>query len=181
MSKGGVYGGFVMCHFENGTSWRYGKHPAGASEEIKAKDKSKGGTNKVEYAKVKEPVAKYFNIKIVVPMEMVKASIKTKKLTINGISHDSKSVTKMGATGRSRSVTVKFKKLTKIGGKDVASVKVTMPSSYTMRDMITFLMSSNKSNNIAAIVSDKGNSWTFGTAFNAKKKGSGSPALPPGR
>ena len=131
--------------------------------------------------KVKEPVATYFNIKIVVPMEMVKASIKTKKLTINGVSHDSKSVTKMGATGRSRSVTVKFKKLTKIGGKDVASVKVTMPSSYTMRDMITFLMSSNKSNNIAAIVSDKGNSWTFSSAYNAKRKGSGAPALPPGR
>jgi hypothetical protein len=171
MSKGGVYGSFVMCEFPNGSSWKYGKHPAGASEELKAMDKLKGGSNKSPMAKVKEPIAKYFGIQVVVPAEMLKKSIRTKKLTINGIAHDSKSAVKMGATGKSRSVTVKFKKLTKIGGKDVASVKVTMPYSYTMRDMITFIMQSTVSNNVAAIVSDKGNSWTFGTAFNAKKVG----------
>jgi hypothetical protein len=170
MSKGGVYGGFVMCEFPNGSSWRYGKHPAGASEELKAMDKAKGGSNKSPMAKVKEPVAKYFGIPVVVPAEMLKKSVRTKKLTYNAQSHDSKSVVKMGATGKSRSVTVKFKKLAKIGGKSVASVKVTMPYSYTMGNMITFLMQSGVSNNIAAIVSDKGNSWTFGSPYNPKKR-----------
>jgi hypothetical protein len=181
MAKGGVYGSFVMCQFPNGSSWKYNKQDPGASEEVKALDKQKVGSNKSPMAKVKEPVAKYFSIPIVVPSEMLRASVRTKKLTINGVAHESKSAVKMGATGKSRSITVKFKKLTKIGGKDVASVKITMPYSYTMRDMITFIMQSNKSNNVAAIVSDKGNSWTFGTAYNAKRKGSGSPALPPGR
>jgi hypothetical protein len=169
MAKGGVYGSFVMCQFPNGSSWRYEKQEEGASVEVKALDKQKTGSNKSPMAKVKEPVAKYFSIPIVVPAEMLKASVRTKNLTINGVTHESKSAIKMGATGKSRSIAVKFKKLTKIGGKDVASVKITMPYSYTMRDMITFLMQSSVSNNIAAIVSDKGNSWTFGTAFNAKR------------
>jgi hypothetical protein len=172
MSKGGVLGGFVMCHFPNGTSWRYGKHPAGASEEVKAREKGgKDKTNKVEYAKVKEPIAKFFAIPIVVPAEMLKASIRTKKLTINGVTHESSSAVKMGATGRSRSVTVKFKSLQTIGKKKVASVRVTMPSSYTMKDMITFIMQSGRAGTVAAIVSDKGNSWTFGTAYTPKKTG----------
>jgi hypothetical protein len=170
MSKGGVLGGFVMCQFPNGTSWKYEKVSLNASTEVKEAAKRKDGSNKSPMAKVKEPVAKFFGIPLVVPAEMLKASIRTKKLNINGITHETKSAVKMGATGRSRSVTVKFKKLEKIGKKDVASVRVTMPYSYTMRDMITFLMQSNKSNSIAVIVSDKGNSWTFGTAYNPKAK-----------
>lgn len=181
MSKGGVYGGFVMCQFPNGTSWKYDKVAPNASAEVKEAAKRKDGSNKSPMAKVKSPVAKFFAIPIVVPMEMVKAAVRTKSLSINGQTHKTKSLATMGATGRSRSVIVKFKKLEKIGGKDVASVHVTMPYSYTMTDMITFLMSSGRSNSIAVIVSDKGNSWTFGTPYNAKRKGSGQPALPPGR
>jgi hypothetical protein len=169
MSKGGIKSSYVMCHFLNGTSWKFGKHPAGASEEIKAKDKSKGGTNKIEYAKVKEEVAKYFGLRIATAAEMLKESTRTRTLKVGETTHQVKSAVKMGATGASRSVTVKFKKLTKIGGKDVASCKITMPSAYTMRDMITFVMQSSVSNNVAAIVSDKGNSWTFGTPYKPKK------------
>jgi hypothetical protein len=170
MAKGGVYGGFVMCQFPNGTSWKYDKVALNASAEVKEMAKRKDGSNKSPMAKVKEPIAKFFAIPIVVPAEMLKASIRTKKLTINGITHETKSAVKMGATGRSRSVTVKFKSLQTIGKKKVASVKVTMPYSYTMRDMITFIMQSGKAGTVAAIVSDKGNSWTFGTSYKDKTK-----------
>jgi hypothetical protein len=170
MAKGGVYGGFVMCQFPNGSSWKYHKDKEGDSEEVKAANKKKDGSNKSPMAKVKEPIAKFFAIPIVVPAEMLKASLRTKNLTINSVAHKTVSAVKMGATGRSRSVTVKFKSLQTIGKKKVASVKVTMPYSYTMKDMITFIMQSARANTVAAIVSDKGNSWTFGTVYNPKAK-----------
>jgi hypothetical protein len=170
MSTGGVLGGFVMCQFPNGTSWKYRKETATTSEETKVADKKKEGSNKSPMAKVKEPIAKFFAIPIVVPAEMLKASLRTKNLTVNGMTHKTVSAVKMGATGRSRSVTVKFKSLQTIGKKKVASVRVTMPYSYTMKDMITFIMQSQRANTVAAIVSDKGNSWTFGTAYNPKAK-----------
>lgn len=170
MGKGGTYGAFVMCQFPNGTSWKYEKIALNASAEVKEKAKKGKGSNKSPMAKVKKPIAKFFAIPLVVPMEMVKGSIRTRMLNINGIAHETKSLAVMGATGRSRSVTVRFKKLEDIGGKKVASVNIPMPYSYTMTDMITFLMSSSKSNSIAAIVSDKGNSWTFGTPYNPKRK-----------
>ena len=170
MGKGGVFGGFVACKFEGGTSWRYHKPGKDDTAETVAASKLTTGSNKSKIAFIKEPIAKFFKIQIPTKTELNESSVKTKKLTINGITHVSKSVVKQGATGRSRSVTVRFKSLQTIGGKKVASVKLAMPSSYTMGDMLRFLQASDRASVIAAIVSDKGNSWTYGTAYNPKKK-----------
>ena len=170
MNKGGVFGGYIACKFEGGTSWKYQKDQKGDSAETVKKNKDEKGTNKSKIAFIKEPIAKFFGIAIPTKAELNELSVQTKTLTINGVTHQSKSVVRQGATGRSRSVTVKFKFLQNIGGKKVASVKLAMPSSYTMADMLRFLQNSSRSNVIAAIVSDKGNSWTYGTAYNPKKK-----------
>ena len=73
-------------------------------------------------------------------------------------------------SGASRSVTIKFKKLEKIGGKDVASVKMAMPSSHTFGDMVTMLTSRTNASVIAAIVSPSGRTMTFQSAYNKKAK-----------
>ena len=170
MNKGGVFGGYVACKFEGGTSWKYKKTDAADAKETVKENNQKGGSNKSPIAFIKEPIAKFFGIAIPTKSELNEMSSITKTLTFNGVTRESKGVARQGATGRSRSVTVRFKGLQNIGGKKVASVKLAMPSSYTMGDMLRFLEKSNRSNIIAAIVSDKGNSWTYGTAYNPKKK-----------
>ncbi len=122
-------------------------------------------------AYVKEDIAKFFDIPRPTPAEVAKAMTRTKELTYNGEKHKVKAMaTNMGSTGKSRSVTVRFKSLQNIGGKQVASVKIAMPASYTVGDMIRFLMESRKSNLIAAIVSPKGKSVTYGNAFKRNKR-----------
>ncbi len=183
---GGIRSDFVMCEFPDGTSWKYGltqaqKNNAGTnagviSEQKRAANKDNKGTssNKSPMAYVKEAVAKYLQIPIITPEKMQKAMLRTKELTFDGEKHKTSSLaTNMGATGASRSVTVRFKKLTNIGGKQVASIKVTMPYSYTMANMIKFLMSRpSVATNIAQIVSPAGKTITFSTKYKAKRTGS---------
>jgi hypothetical protein len=163
--KGGVYGSFVMVHLEKGTSQRYKQN--GKREKPKGDEKSV----KSPMVYVKEPIAKYFGFKIVDIQVMMEKRTKIVKTKINGQDVATKTLVSMGATGASRSVTVKFKKLTKIGGKDVASVKIAMPSSHTFRDMVMELtLKTDIVSNIAAIVSPEGKSLTLGTAYNSKRK-----------
>lgn len=170
MAKGGVYGSYVMCEFRGGNSWKFQKTASNASEEVKAANSRKSGSNKSSMVWVKESVAKYFGFMLVTPADMLRAATRTKKLKYNGIEDSTPSLASMGATGAGRSVTVKFTKPTTIGGKSVASVKVAMPSSYTMRDMVKMIMETKVSGNVAAIVSPRGKSWTFRTPYNPKAK-----------
>lgn len=170
MGKGGVPSAYVMCEFRNGNSWRFKKTAQNASEEVKKANERKSGSNKSPMVWVKEAVAKYFGFMEVTPAEMLKMATRTRKQKFNGIEDSTPGLVSMGATGKGRSVTVKFTKPQKIGGKQVNSVKIAMPASYTMRDMIKMLMETKQSANIAAIVSDKGKSWTFKTPYNPKKK-----------
>jgi hypothetical protein len=163
--KGGIRSDFVMVNFPGGTSWRYGKHPAGASEEIKAMDKAKGGSNKLPYAKVKKAVALFFNMPIATMEDMLKASTRTKNLTYNAITHKSTSLANVGATGKGRVVRVNFKKVQTIGKKKVASINIPMPPSYTMGNMIKYLMSSTKGATIASVISPAGKSWVFDSKY----------------
>jgi hypothetical protein len=161
MSKGGVYGGFIPFTFPGGTSWKFEKVMPGSSVEKQAASKQKEGSNKSPIAYVKEPVGLYFGLKKPKPGDRTDSNVKTKKLTINGITHEVKSAVKSGSTGKSRSVTVKFKTLQKIGGKEVASVNIAMPASFTMTNMIDFLTKGPKRAQIASIVSPEGNSWVY--------------------
>jgi hypothetical protein len=195
---GGVLSDYVLCNFPNGTSWNFvssnrAKGASGAggqqvldlnvqAEETLAAQKKKTGSNKSPMAYVKEDIAKFFDIPRPTPAEVAKAMTRTKEIRINGEPHKIKSMaTNMGSTGKSRSVTVKFKSLQNIGGKQVASVKIAMPASYTVGDMIRFLMESRKSNLIAAIVSPKGKAVTYGNAYKRNKKRGNQRALPAGR
>jgi hypothetical protein len=165
MGKGGVYGSFVMVHLEKGTSQRYKQD----GKREKAKDGAKSPKSPMVY--MKEPIAKYFGFKIVDVQEMITLRTKVIKTKINGQDVAAKTLVNMGATGASRSITVKFKKLTTIGGKSVASVKIAMPSSHTFGNMVQEItLKTDVVSNIAAIVSPEGKSMTLGTAYNPKRK-----------
>jgi hypothetical protein len=163
--KGGVYGSFVMCHLKKGTSKRYGKDGVA----IKPKDGATSSKSPMVY--IKAPVAKYFGFEIVLPDDLLKMRTKKVKTIINGKEQEVTTMVSMGSTGASRSITVKFKKLTNIGGKDVASVKIAMPSSHTFGNMVQEIMTkTNVVSNIAAIVSNEGKSMAFDSAYRAKQK-----------
>jgi hypothetical protein len=164
MAKGGAYGGFVMCHLKKGTSKKY----AADGTEVKPIGDAKSPKSPMVY--IKSSVAKYFGFEKVLPDDLLK--MRTKKVTtkIQGKSVTVDRMVSMGSTGASRSVTVKFRKLTKIGGKDLASVKVAMPSSHTFANMVQEIMTKTSVvGNIAAIVSPDGKSMTYGTAYNPKR------------
>jgi hypothetical protein len=164
MSKGGVHGSFVMVHLEKGTSQRYKQN----GKREKAKEGAASPKSPMVY--IKEPIAKYFGFKVVDIQDMMKTRTKVIKTKINGQDVAAKTLVNMGATGASRSITVKFKKLTNIGGKDVASVRIAMPSSHTFRDMVMEIsLKTSVVSNIAAIVSPSGKSVTLGTAYNPKR------------
>jgi hypothetical protein len=163
--KGGVYGSFVMVHLEKGTSQRYKQD----GKREKPKDGAKSTKSPMVY--IKEPIAKYFGFKIVDIQAMMTMRTKVVKTKINGQDVATKTLVSMGATGASRSVTVKFKRLTNIGGKEVASVKIAMPSSHTFGNMVQEItLRTDVVSNIAAIVSPDGKTLTLGTAYNSKRK-----------
>jgi hypothetical protein len=165
MNKGGAYGGFIMCHLKKGTSKRYKADGA----EIKASKENAFIKSPMVY--IKSPIAKYFGFEKVLPDDALKMRTKQIKTKINGKEHTVTRMVSMGSTGASRSITVKFRKLTKIGGKDLASVKVTMPSSHTFANMVQEIMTkTDVVGNIASIVSPSGKSMTFGTPYNPKRK-----------
>jgi hypothetical protein len=163
--KGGVYGGFVMCHLKKGTSQKYDK----AGVAVKPVGGAKSPRSPMVY--IKDPIAKYFGFETVQPDDLLKMRTKKVKTIINGKEQTVDTMVSMGATGASRSVTVKFKKLTRIGGKDVASVKIAMPSSHTFGNMVQEIMTKAEVvSNIASIVSAEGKSMTFATVYNSKRK-----------
>ena len=168
---GGVYGGFVMVKLPGGTSKYYGAKTKGklSASAAAAKAEAKDGV-KSNIAYIKEPIAKFFGFAIATPKEIVDHALKDVATTINGTGVTRKTLVNEGATGASRSVTIKFKKLEKIGGKEVASVKMAMPSSHTFGDMVTMLTSRTNASVIAAIVSPSGRTMTFQTAYNSQRK-----------
>jgi hypothetical protein len=158
--KGGVYGSFVMVKFTKGTSKKFDK-------EGKEKAHITGTTSaKSPVAWVKEPIAKYFGLTEVTAADMLKLAARKVKNTIHGKEVELTTLVSMGATGASRSVTIKFTKLVTIGKKKVASVKMAMPSSHTFSNMVQEIMESKSSGDIAAIVSSDGKSMTFKTPYN---------------
>jgi hypothetical protein len=160
--KGGVFGSFVMVKLTKGTSKRFDS--AG-----KLKPNLPGfGSAKSHLVYIKEPIAKYFGFTEVTAADMVKESTKKVKTTIQGKPQEVITMVSQGATGASRSVAVKFTKLVKIGGKEVASIKIAMPSSHTFGNMVQEIMESKNSGDIAAIVSPEGRSMTFKTPYNKK-------------
>jgi hypothetical protein len=170
--KGGVYGGFVMVALKGGTSQRYSlKAKEGQKALPPAGGVSAGGaSSKSNLVMVKEPIAKFFGFEIAVPMDVVRSSLKDVATKINGNPVTRKVMVNQGATGAGRSLTIKFKKLEKIGGKEVASVKMAIPSSHTFGDMVQVLMTRTNASSIAAIVSPSGRTMTFQTAYNSKRK-----------
>ncbi len=163
--KGGVYGSFVMCQFKKGTSKKF--KPDGGLVAPTA-----GLTSaRSPMVYIKDAVAKYFGFEIIQPDQILKMRTREIKTKINGKEAKVTTMISMGATGASRSVTVKFKKLTRIGGKDVASVKVAMPSSHTFSNMVQEIMTKAEVvSNVAAIVSSEGKSMAFAAAYRDKKK-----------
>ena len=162
--KGGVYGAFVMVKFTKGTSKKFDK-------EGKPMPVIPGSTSaKSHFAMVKQPVAKYFGFIEVTPADLIKESLRTVKTTIQGKPQEITTMVKQGATGASRSVTVRFTKLETINKKKMASVKIAMPSSHTFANMVQEIMEGKNSGNIAAIVSNEGSSMTFKTPYNPKKR-----------
>jgi hypothetical protein len=99
---------------------------------------------------------------------MLKKASREVKTKVNGKEATVKTMVSMGATGASRSVTVRFTKLVTIGGKSVASIKIAMPSSHTFSNMVQEIMESKTSGDVAAIVSPEGQSMTFKTPYNPK-------------
>jgi hypothetical protein len=165
MGKGGVYGAFVMCHLKKGTSKRY--KPDGT--ELKSTNGSQSPKSPMVY--IKEPVAKYFGFDVVQPDDLLKMRSKEVKTKINGKETKTMTMVSMGSTGASRSVTVRFKKLININGKEVASVNIAMPSSHTFGNMVQEIMTkANVVSDIAVIVSDSGKSMTFGTPYSKKNE-----------
>lgn len=160
MGKGGTLGSFVMCNFPNGTSKTY---PSKEQESQKINKKSP-----VVY--VKEPVAKFFNFKEMTISEVRDLSKRTVQTIINGKKETIETMVRVGSTGASRSVTVRFTALQTIGKKSVASVNIAMPTSYTFGDMVK-LLSENKERGavIAQIVSPDGRAVTFRTPYKADK------------
>ena len=162
--KGGVYGSFVMVKLKKGSSKRF--DDKGAEKEVIPGYKS----SKSHMVYIKEPIAKFFGFDQVTPADMLKDFTKVVKTKVNGKAVELKTMVSQGATGAGRSVTVKFTKLVKIGGKDVASIKVAMPSSHTFGNMVQEIMESKSSGDIAAIVSPEGRSMTFKTPYNKKAR-----------
>jgi sorbitol-specific phosphotransferase system component IIBC len=167
---GGIRSDYIMVHFPKGSSWKYGTLSKHASDELLLADKNKNESNRPAYAKVKHAVALFFNMPIVTMEDMLKSSTRSKNLTYNGKSHKSQSLSKIGATGRGRAVKVYFKTVQTIGKKKVASVNIAMPPSYTMGNMIKYLMSTQNGDKIASIVSPLGQTWTFAARYKPKKK-----------
>jgi hypothetical protein len=163
--KGGVYGSFVMVKFTKGTSKEF---PLAGDKKDKAASGAKSRKSPMAY--VKEPIAKFFGFTEVTPADMIKESTKEVKTKINGKEETVKVMVNMGATGASRSVTVKFTKLVNIAGKEVASIKIAMPSSHTFGNMVQEIMETKASGDIASIVSPVGRSMVFKTPYNKKSK-----------
>lgn len=167
MGKGGVYGGYVMVEFKGGTSKEF---PLTKTTKAAPTDKA-AKSRKSPMAYVKQPIAEFFGWEPLTKKEAVKAMTRTVETMINGKKETVEKMVNMGTTGASRSVTVKFTKLQKINGKDMASIKIAMPTSYTFSNMIQKILESNKGTaDIAAIVSPDGSSKTFGTPYNKKNE-----------
>jgi hypothetical protein len=165
MGKGGVYGSFVMIEFKKGKSKEFPMDAKDADANKAQKYK------KSPLAYVKAPVAKYFGWAEMTQADMLRIMTKKVKTKINGKDAEVEKMVPSGATGAGRSVTVKFTKLVKIGGKDVASINIAMPTSHTFANMVQEIMESKQGTEaIAAIVSPDGNAITFKTPYNAKRK-----------
>jgi hypothetical protein len=162
MGKGGTYGSFVMVNMTKGTSKNF-KMGKGVQGKADAK-----AYKKPSVVWIKEPIAKYFGFTEITPADMIKMSTKEIDTKINGKVAKVTTMVNMGATGAGRSVTVKFTKLTKIGGKDVASVKIAMPTSHTFANIVQEIMESKNAGDVAAIVSPEGRSMTFKTPYSPK-------------
>jgi hypothetical protein len=168
--KGGVYGSFVMVRLKKGNSKRYANDPAKAkTSKAKVTGEGYGNSDKCPIVYIKDPIAKFFGFEIINPMDMVRLMTKEVETTINGKTEKINKLVSMGATGASRSVTVRFKKLENIGGKKVASVNIAMPSSHRYSDMLQELMIGPKANLIAQVVSPAGKAMTFQAAYSPKK------------
>lgn len=165
MGKGGVLGSFVLVKLDKGTSKRY------SGDEDSRKDIAGTTSPKSPLVYVKEPIAKLFAFKELTPTEARKFATRQVKTKISGKEVTITTTVASGATGASRSVTVRFTKLMDIGGKQVASVKIAMPSSYTFNNMIEELVEGPQSGNIASIVSPEGRSVTYRTPYKPKKAG----------
>ena len=168
MGKGGTYGSFVMVKLSKGTSKEFpleekkvGNIPAAA-----------GKSKKSPLVYIKGPIAKYFGWAEMPQADMLRTMVREITTKINGKEQKVTKMVPQGATGASRSVTVKFTKPTAIGGKSVNSIKVAMPSSHTFANMVQEIMESKQGTEaIAAIVSPAGKSMTFKTPYNPKAKG----------
>lgn len=170
MGKGGVYGSFVMVKLEKGTSKEFS-----LKNDAKTADQP-GVYKKSPLVYVKEPVAKYFGWKEITQADMLKTMVRDVATKINGKAQTVRKMVPQGATGAGRSVVVKFTKLVKIGGKDVASINIAMPTSHTFANMVQEIMESKQgTETVAAIVSPAGKSMTFKTPY--RNGGAGKPKL----
>ena len=168
--KGGVFGSFVMVRLKKGNSKRFANDPTKAKVSgAKQTGAGLGASDKCPIVYIKDPVAKFFGFEIVNPMDMVMLMTKDVTTTINGKPETIKKLVSMGATGASRSITVKFTALQNIGGKKVASVKIAMPSSHRYSDMLQELMIGPKAGVIAQVVSPQGKAMGFKAAFSRTK------------
>lgn len=165
MSKGGVFGSFVMIEFKKGKSKEF---PLGTKE---GADAAGGKSKKSPLAYIKAPIAKYFGWAEITQADMLRIMTKKVKTKINGKEVEVEKMVPSGATGASRAVTVKFTSLVTIGGKDVASINIPMPTSHTFANMVQEIMESKQgTDKIAAIVSPAGKAMTFKTPYNAKRR-----------
>jgi hypothetical protein len=169
--KGGVYGSFVMVRMKRGNSMQY---PLDAAKTKTSKatvtGEGIGKSTKCPVTKMKEPVAKFFGLEIIIPKDMILLATKPVTTKINGKEQTINKLVSMGSTGASRSITIVFKALQTIGGKQVASVKMPMPSSHRFSDMLQELMEGTKANLIAQVISPEGKAMTFGTSYSSSKK-----------
>ena len=172
MNKGGVYGSYVLVKFTKGTSKRYrDKGAKGALNESAPSNAKDKASSRSPLAYVKEPVAKFFGWAITSPTDLLASSTKLVKTRINGTDKTVKVLTQSGATGASRSVTVKFKRLETMGGKTVASVKIAVPSSHTFGNMVDEIINSGAKDKVAQIVSFSGRTLTFATPYKPQLAG----------
>jgi hypothetical protein len=174
--KGGVYGSFVMVKLEKGTSKEFPLKGAEANATTAGKYK------KSPLVYIKAPVAKYFGWKEITQADMLRTMVRKVETMINGKKETVEKMVPQGSTGASRSVTVKFTKLVNIGGKEVASINIAMPTSHTFANMVQEIMESKQGTEaVAAIVSPDGKSMTFKTPYNSKRKKGDQKALPAGK
>jgi hypothetical protein len=170
MAKGGVYGSYVPVLFSKGTSKKFPLVKATGTGSVAA---NKAASEKSPIAYVKEPVAKFLGFAKISPTDYIKRCTKKVKTKINGKDEDVEVFTAQGATGASRSVTVKFKRPETIGGKSVASVKVAVPYSHTFGNMVDELANCAATPKIAQIVSYSGRTVTWDTPFKKQLVGTG--------